>query len=344
MANVFSRGLWATSDGRATVMLSTAAEGSLSYAIQTINLSKTYKGGITALRGVNLEVPKGCCFGLLGPNGAGKSTLVKILLSIVRASGGTATLRGLDIRNARARQRVGYLPEGHRFPRYLTAEGVCRYFGQLAGLERARLAREVEEKLALVGLSEWKDTKVERFSKGMAQRVGVAQALLGDPEVVFLDEPTDGVDPVARQGLRHVIRRATEGGSTVFINSHLLAEIEVLCDEVAILDKGSVVQRGSVSELTALASGGKLQVRFRTGSLPDELWAKLAARQAEREPDGWFRIEVADEAEISSIIDALRGASVLVFAVEPRRMRLEDAFIELIGADRGMHVARGGTI
>jgi len=316
----------------------------LSYAIQTINLSKTYKGGITALRGVDLEVPKGCCFGLLGPNGAGKSTLVKILLSIVRPSGGTATLRGVDIRSAEARRRVGYLPEGHRFPSYLTAAGVCRYFAQLAGIEGERLAREVDDKLALVGLAEWKDTKVKSFSKGMAQRVGVAQALIGDPEVVFLDEPTDGVDPVARQGLRTVIRRATDGGATVFINSHLLSEIEVLCDEVAILDKGAVVQRGSVSELTALASGNKMQVRFRTGSLPDELWAKLAEHKAEREPDGWFRVEIEDEAEISAIIDALRSASVLVFAVEPRRMRLEDAYIELLGADRGMHVARGGTV
>jgi ABC-2 type transport system ATP-binding protein len=316
----------------------------LSYAIQTVNLSKTYKGGITALRGVDLEVPKGCCFGLLGPNGAGKSTLVKILLSIVRPSGGTATLRGVDIRSAEARRQVGYLPEGHRFPGYLTAAGVCRYFGQLAGLEGDRLAREVDDKLALVGLAEWKDTKVKSFSKGMAQRVGVAQALIGDPQIVFLDEPTDGVDPVARQGLRHVIRRATDGGATVFINSHLLAEIEVLCDEIAILDKGCVVRRGSVSELTAIGGGAKLQVRFRTGTIPDELWAKLAERKAEREPDGWFRVEVDDEAEISVIIDALRGASVLVLAVEPRRMRLEDAFIELIGADRGMHVARGGTI
>ncbi len=320
----------------------------MQHAIQTVNLSKSYKGGITALRGVDLEVPRGCCFGLLGPNGAGKSTLVKILLSIVRATGGSATLRGVDIRRSEARQRVGYLPEGHRFPAYLTAEGVCRYFGQLAGLAGDRLTREVDDKLALVGLSEWKDTKVKNFSKGMAQRVGVAQALIGDPEVVFLDEPTDGVDPVARQGLRTVIREATGRGSTVFINSHLLAEIEVLCDRVAILDKGTVKQRGTVSELIASASGTRVQVRFRTGPIADTLWAELAAklreRLLEREPDGGFRVEVDDEAEISAIIDTLRAAEVLVFAVEPRRMRLEDAFIELIGAGRGMHVARKGTI
>jgi ABC-2 type transport system ATP-binding protein len=316
----------------------------LQHAIQTHSLSKTYKGGVQALRGVDLEVPKGCCFGLLGPNGAGKSTLVKIMLSIVRATGGTATLRGIDIQSPSSRQRVGYLPEGHRFPNYLTAAGVCRYFGQLAGLSGDRLEREIDDKLGLVGLGEWKDSKVKTFSKGMAQRVGVAQALFGDPEVVFLDEPTDGVDPVARQGLREVIRKATDGGATVFINSHLLSEIEVLCDEVAILDKGAIVRRGSVSSLIQTAAGTKLEVRFRTGLMPEPIWANLSGRQAVREPDGWFRIEVGDEAEISAIIDQLRAASVLVFAVEPRRMRLEDAYIELIGTGRGMHVSRGGTI
>ncbi|PRP94163.1 Daunorubicin/doxorubicin resistance ATP-binding protein DrrA [Enhygromyxa salina] len=316
----------------------------MDYAIQTINLSKTYKGGVQALRGVNLEVPKGSCFGLLGPNGAGKSTLVKILLSIVRPSGGAATLRGVDIRKAAARRRVGYLPEGHAFPAYLTAEGVCRYFGQLAGLSGAKLEREVADKLALVGLSEWGETKVKEFSKGMAQRVGVAQALIGDPELVFLDEPTDGVDPVARQGLRSVIREVTTTGSTVFINSHLLAEIEVLCDDVAILDKGRVVQRGSVSELTSAATGAGLRIRCRTGPLPDAVWDQLAAREGEREPDGWFRVTVQDEAEISTIIDMLRAAEVMIYAVEPQRMGLEEAFIQLIGADRGLQVSRGGTV
>src|SRR5690606_25409101 len=313
-------------------VLRSRPRGALEYAIQTINLSKTYGGGIKALQGVDLEVPRGSCFGLLGPNGAGKSTLVKILLSIVRATGGTATLRGLGIRRAEARASVGYLPEGHRFPNYLTAAGVCRYFGQLGGLDGAKLEREVNDKLDLVGLSEWRDTKVKKFSKGMAQRVGVAQALIGDPEVVFLDEPTDGVDPVARQGLRAVIRKATDAGSTVFINSHLLAEIEVLCDYVAILGKGVVRQKGTVAEPTAAASGAKLQVRFHSGTIPEALWATLESRGAVREVDDWFRIELDEEAEISAIIDELRAAAVLVFAVEPRRMRLEDAFIELMGA------------
>ncbi|MFV8749060.1 ABC transporter ATP-binding protein [Nannocystaceae bacterium ST9] len=315
----------------------------MQYAIETRSLSKTYKGTVQALRGADLRVPTGCCFGLLGPNGAGKSTLVKILLSIVRPTSGDATLRGLPIASAEARRRVGYLPEGHRFPGYLTAAGVCRYFGALGGQRGEALERDVVAKLELVGLGEWRDVKVKEFSKGMAQRVGIAQSLMGDPEVVFLDEPTDGVDPVARQGLRFVIRQATERGATVFINSHLLSEIEVLCDRVAIMDKGAILQSGTVGELTAMASGSKLRVHFRTGTLPDETWAKLTARGATREPDGWFVIDLDREDEISAVIDELRAAAVLVFAVEPRRMNLEDAFIQMIGADRGLAVARGGA-
>lgn len=313
----------------------------MEFAIETRGLSKTYEGGVQALRGVDLQVPRGCCFGLLGPNGAGKSTLVKILLSIVRPTGGSASLRGLPISVPKARQKVGYLPEGHRFPPYLTAAGVCRYFGALAGLHGRELEREVAAKLELVGLGEWRDVAVKKFSKGMAQRVGVAQSLLGEPEVVFLDEPTDGVDPVARQGLRFVIRHATDRGATVFINSHLLSEIEVLCDRVAIMDKGSVLQAGTVAELTAGEAGSKLQVHFRTGTLPEALWSGLEGRGAKREPDGWFSIALEREEDISALIDELRAAAVLVFAVEPRRMKLEEAFIQMIGAERGLLVSRG---
>ncbi|MCA9684088.1 MAG: ABC transporter ATP-binding protein [Myxococcales bacterium] len=317
----------------------------MQHVIETQNLSKTYKGGVQALGGVDLQVPPGCCFGLLGPNGAGKSTLIKVLLGIVRPSGGNGKLRGIDIARAAARERVGYLPEGHRFPDYLTAEGVCRYFGALSGLRGQALERQVADKLELVGLSEWKDTAVKKFSKGMAQRVGVAQSLMGDPELVFLDEPTDGVDPVARQGLRYVIRKATEGGATVFVNSHLLAEIELLCDQVAILDKGKVLRQGTVSELTAGVAGAKLRVRVRCGPIPEELWAKLQeAHGAQTEPDKWFSVDLDDEDQTSTLIDELRSAAVPIFAVEPKRMNLEQAFIELIGADRGLHVSKGGTV
>jgi len=305
----------------------------MEHAIEIKALRKTYRGGVEALRGVDLDVPKGTCFGLLGPNGAGKSTLVKCLLGIVRASNGAASLLGKDYRNPEARRKVGYLPEGHRFPKYLTAEGVCRYFGGLAGYGGEELERQIEDKLTLVGLQDWRKEKVTKFSKGMAQRVGVAQSLIGDPDIVFLDEPTDGVDPVARQGLHHVIQQCTARGATVFINSHLLPDVEVLCDRVAILNKGQVLQQGSVSEITAMVGGKKgMRVRIRTSALPEEIWKKYETRDGVREPDGYFSIGVENEKGITPIIDDLRAANVDIYALEPVRVRLEQAFVELIGA------------
>jgi ABC-2 type transport system ATP-binding protein len=304
----------------------------LENAIETQSLSKTYAGGVLALDGVSLEVPRGCCFGLLGPNGAGKSTLVKCLLSIVHASAGSAMLRGVNIRSPRSRQHVGYLPEGHRFPKYLTAAGVCEYFGGLSGMGGAALKKDVAAKLELVGLSDWADTKVSKFSKGMAQRVGVAQSLIGDPELIFLDEPTDGVDPMAREGLRSVITDATTRGATVFINSHLLQEIEILCDQVGILNHGKLVEQGSVSEITAAMAGDRLQVRVRTDTIPAALWSTLEERGATKEPDGYFLIELDEETDIPALIDQLRAESVGVFAIEPRRLRLEEAFVAMIRA------------
>jgi ABC-2 type transport system ATP-binding protein len=257
------------------------------------------------------------------------------LLSIVRPSGGEATILGHDIRSPLARQSVGYLPEGHRFPQYLTARGVCRYMGRLSGLHGAVLDREVAAKLDLVGMSDWLDTKVSKFSKGMAQRVGVAQALLGDPEVIFLDEPTDGVDPIGRAGLHYVIREATKQGTTVFINSHLLAELEGLCDEVGILNQGELVEQGSVSDVTAAVAGDRLVVRVRTGDVPPEVWTALEGRGAKAEPDDYFSIELDDEAAIPVLIDELRGAGVAIYAIMPKRMQLEEAFVQIIAARGG---------
>lgn len=307
----------------------------LSLAIEVKDLRKVYRGGVEALRGVDLEVPKGCCFGLLGPNGAGKSTLIKVLLSIVRPTSGHATLLGKDIALAEAREGVGYLPENHRFPKYLTARGVCEYFGGLSGLSGPKLKKEIDEKLAWVGMTDWDKTKVSKFSKGMAQRVGVAQALLGKPKMVFLDEPTDGVDPMAREGLRNTIKQVTEAGTTVFVNSHLLSEIELMCDRVAILNQGQVMQAGTVAEVTSAVSGDALRVRFRTAELPKKVWKSLSKRGAKREPDSCFVIEVDDDEAISKLIDELRAEDVSIYAVTPERKRLEEAFLELIRAEGG---------
>ncbi|MGE0712399.1 MAG: ABC transporter ATP-binding protein [Planctomycetota bacterium] len=316
-------------------------------AIEVEGLRKVYRGGVEALRGVDLHVPAGCCFGLLGPNGAGKSTLVKALLGIVHATSGSARLLGRDHRSPAAREGVGYLPEGHAFPPYLTGFGVCRYFGRLAGLRGKELERDVAEKLALVGMADRAHLKVTQFSKGMKQRVGLAQALLGRPRLIFLDEPTDGLDPVGRTEVREVVRNVVAGGTTVFFNSHLLAEVEQVCDELAILSKGELLQRGTVDEVRARVGAGeqpgRLLVRVVAAALSDEVWAGLAARGAVREArrEGGregaaaFTVPLGGRAEIPGLIDELRAREVALYEVRPLERTLEQAFVALLrgGAD-----------
>ncbi|MEO6080582.1 MAG: ABC transporter ATP-binding protein [Steroidobacteraceae bacterium] len=304
----------------------------MDYAIETRDLSKTYNGRIHALKGINLRVRTASCFGLLGPNGAGKSTLVKTLLSIVHASNGAAQLLGRDHRDPAARKTVGYLPEGHRFPLYLTGRGVCQYFGQLAGLSGAELARDIDAKLALVTMSEWADTRVGKYSKGMLQRLGLAQAMLGNPAILFLDEPTDGVDPVGRFELRNLIRSIQASGTTIFLNSHLLSEVEEICDEIAILHRGSIMQQGSVASITASVGGhGKnCLVTFTTSPIAAELLLRLAPTATVHNDQRGFQVSLDSESGISALIDLLRQNRVDIFGIEQARIDLEDAFIELI--------------
>ncbi|MBN2498106.1 MAG: ABC transporter ATP-binding protein [Deltaproteobacteria bacterium] len=299
-------------------------------AVEIRGLAKTYRKGIRALDGVDLAVPRGCRFGLLGPNGAGKSTLVKILISAVRPSAGSARLLGQDIRKARARVRVGYLPESPRFPRYLDAMQVCAYHGRLAGLRGQALAREVERVIERVGLGEQRRTRVPALSKGMRQLLGVAQALLGSPQLLVMDEPTDGVDPIARQRLRDLFAELGRQGATLFINSHQLAEVEASCDRVAVLHRGRILSQGPVAEIAAAVSGGGLRIRFRTGALPEALWRSLAERGAIREADDRFSMPLPDEQAAQPLIDELRAAGVPVYAIEPQRRSLEEAFLSLI--------------
>jgi ABC-2 type transport system ATP-binding protein len=306
----------------------------MEYAIETRDLSKTYNGKIHALKGINLRVRAGSCFGLLGPNGAGKSTLVKTLLSIVHASSGTAQLLGKDYRDPASRRTVGYLPEGHRFPSYLSGRGACHYFGQLAGMAGEALARDTDTKLALLGMTEWADTKVSKYSKGMLQRLGLAQAMLGNPALLFLDEPTDGVDPVGRYELRNVIRSIQATGTTIFLNSHLLSEIEEICDEIAILHHGSIMQQGSVAEITASVSGGgnTCVVKFITSPIAAAVLAQLPAIITPLNEQRGFQISLESEAGISALVDILRQHQVDIFSIEQAKVHLEDAFIELIKA------------
>ena len=305
------------------------------HAIETRGLAKSY-GKLRALQPLDLKVRLGCCFGLLGPNGAGKSTLVKTLLGIVHATAGEASLLGRDWRQPESRRSVGYLPEGHRFPRYLTGREVCSYFGHLSGLSGAHLKHEIDKKLATVGMANWGDAKIPKYSKGMMQRLGLAQAMLGDPQLIILDEPTDGVDPTGRHEMRGVVREYAAANRTVFINSHLLSEVEVICDEIAILHKGKMIRHDTVSAIKASVEAGKTgtTVRFQTGPLSDATWQTLSAFKPEKQPDQWFTLTVADREGVNPIIDQLRRSGVPIYAIEPVRASLEDAFIEVI-TDQG---------
>lgn len=303
-------------------------------AIDVRSVSKIYRGRIHALKGAALQVKRGEIFGLLGPNGAGKSTLVKILLSIVRPTEASGTLLGQPLGRQSTLSQVGYLPEQAKFPDYLTGLEVLDYIGGLHRVPLSRRRSRGRELLDLVGLSDAGRRPLRTYSKGMKQRLGLAQALINDPELLFLDEPTDGLDPVGRRDVAQVMRRLRERGMTVFLNSHLLGEAEQLCDRVAILAKGQVVRQGTVAELTR--TGLRYEVRVQ-GALPDdaEVRAVLAPTQGQltyNPTTGGTVIALeADTAELlQPLIDTLRRRQVVIEAITPQRQSLEDYFIGVV--------------
>ncbi|MCY2959594.1 MAG: ABC transporter ATP-binding protein [Planctomycetota bacterium] len=297
------------------------------------DLRKVYKkpfekGGIAALDGVSLEVGRGTIFGLLGPNGAGKTTLVKVLLGLVRGHTGEARLFGLEPLDPRSRERVGYLPEAHRLPGHLTGRQLLRLFGRLSGRAPADVDSRVGALLERVGMEKAADRKVREYSKGMQQRIGLAQALVHSPDLVFLDEPTDGVDPVGRAQIRELVLELKRSGVTLFLNSHLLLEVELMCDRVVIMDKGRILREGTIADLTP-ATG---VVRFEIGAPRADLDRVLAGVGANLRVDGaTFQLAIGP-AELDSAIDRLRAAGVSIRAVEPRRLNLEEAFLDLVRA------------
>ena len=257
-------------------------------AIDLKHVAKVFRGRIHALQGVEMHVRRGEIFGLLGPNGAGKSTLVKIMMTVVRPTRAEGTVLGKPIGHKATLARVGYLPENHRFPRYLTARQTLQFFGALAKVDSATAKRRAGELLDTVGMTAWGDKKIATFSKGMLQRIGVAQALINDPDLIVLDEPTDGVDPVGRRDIRDVLIRLREQGKTVFLNSHLLSELEMICDRVAILVRGHVARQGTVEELTRAQQRYEIELVLPdpTGSRPQmlEILRKLGAAMSEKPP------------------------------------------------------------
>ena len=292
-------------------------------AIDTRELRKAY-GRTIALAGLTMRVERGEVFGFLGPNGAGKTTAVKLLLGLSSPTGGAAEVLGAPIGDRATRRRIGYLPELFRYQPWLRAREVLELHADLAGLPRPGRAAEIVTLLATLGLADRARDLVGTFSKGMQQRLGLAVALLGRPELVVLDEPTSALDPVGRSDVRRIIRAAASAGTTVFLNSHLLTEVERVCDRVAIVDRGRVVAAGAP---TALVAGHGARIRV-TG-LSTTARASLGRFGPIDVAGEWLSVDVAPES-VPDVVAAIVAAGARVHAVEPAGRTLEDRFLELI--------------
>lgn len=312
-------------------------------AIKVEGLRKVYSAGILgkkfqSLAGVNLEVHRGEVFGLLGPNGAGKTTLIKILLGIIRQTGGGASVLGEPAGSKEARKQIGYLPENLNFASHQTAQRVMRFYGRLSRMDEQRIRTRSQELIELVGLKGRDRELVTRFSKGMRQRLGLAQAMLHNPDLLILDEPTDGLDPVGRSQIRQLITLLRDQGKTVFLNSHILQEVELVCDRVAILVSGQLrgVGRprdlsdqfhGQLGESVTLELGGngkglaEVAERFegKLDALPNERWILV--------------VPVRTQADVDSLIDAVRYHSASIIRLERKRPSLEEVFLSMVGSE-----------
>src|SRR5437016_3033717 len=305
----------------------------MTVAIEIQNLTKDYEVGfwrkrkVRALDGLSLSVEPGQIFGFLGANGAGKTTTLKLLMGLIYPTGGTARILGRDIGDTSMHARIGYLPENPYFYDYLTAREFLNYCAQLFGQDRATRSRRTEEILARANLEKksW-DRQLRKFSKGMLQRVGLAQALVNDPEIVFLDEPMSGLDPVGRREVRDLIASLRAEGKTVFMCSHILSDIEVLCDSVAILKRGRLAHAGSLDELRARETSA---IEIIAAGADAPTMTQLLGNTATVTPTAsGLRIEVSDEKDVDAVIAALRRSNGKLVAVQPVRQSLEDLFLE----------------
>lgn len=298
------------------------------FAIDLQHVEKVYRGRVRALRGVAIQVHPREIFGLLGPNGAGKSTLVKIMMTVVRPTRAVGKILGSAVGHKPTLARIGYLPEHHRFPRYLTGRQVLTFYGALSGVDRATCKRRANELLGMVGMSKWADKKISTYSKGMMQRVGLAQALVNDPDLIVLDEPTDGVDPVGRREIRDVMLTLRDKGKTIMLNSHLLSEVETVCDRVSILVQGNVAMQGTLDDLTRDSRRYEISVQ---GESP--AWvAEHGELEARHGTNGQTTIILrsTEPADAQPIIDRLRQEQRTIVSVRPIRENLEDLFIRAV--------------
>ena len=301
-------------------------------AIRTRGLRKVF-GGKVAVRNLTLDVPRGEVFGFLGPNGAGKSTCVKMLLGLVFPTSGQADVLGRPAGEVKARSKVGFLPEHFRFYDWLTPAELLQLHGRLYGMQQGVLRERIPTLLDLVGLTPHREKRLQEFSKGMLQRIGLAQALLNDPELIFLDEPTSGLDPFGRRMVRDVIRAQRNRGATVLLNSHLLGEVEITCDRVAFLKDGEIVEtrtlEGEAKEQNA--------VLIRAGKVTADMVKTLAQwTSSARYEEGRLTFSLSSNATLPEVVRYLVSAGADIYEVAPQRVSLEERFLQLVGSDGGM--------
>ena len=309
-------------------------------AIEISGLEKTYRVGFwrkrpkRALYPLDLAVEEGEIFGFLGPNGAGKTTTLKILMGLVFPTAGSARILGMALDDPRMKAQIGFLPEQPYFYDYLTARELLVYYGQLSGVEAKKLPGEVDAALERVGLRDAAHLQLRKFSKGMLQRAGIAQAILHDPKVVFLDEPMSGLDPMGRRDVRNLIEELKSEGKTVFFSTHILSDAEALCDRVAIIHLGQLRGVGAVAELTA-GTAAQVEMVWAGTAAPASVKALSAeCHVAGDTVRGIFAAEKQDAA-----IDAIRRERLRLISVTPVRMSLEDYFLNQLGKNKGSSTA-----
>ncbi len=302
------------------------------YAIETNSLSKIYstsfgKKKVNALSEVSLKIPPGTIFGLLGPNGAGKTTFVKLLLGITYPTFGSGLLLNEPISNYNIKRKIGYLPENHRYPSYLKGREVLKFFGRLSGMAGKDLEIKIDELLETVDLSKWGNSKVKTYSKGMMQRLGLAQSLINDPDLIFLDEPTDGVDPIGRKEIRDILIELKSKSKTILLNSHLLSEVEMITDRVGILNKGKLLREGSVKELTEKKEEYNIRLSDKDIDINKFINQNVTLI---KNSDGSLSVKVDDVRSLNLLIDSFRKDGILIQEIELQKTSLEEMFITLI--------------
>lgn len=294
-------------------------------AIEVSNLTKIYNPGgrhpLTALAGVSFEVTQGTIFAVLGLNGAGKTTLVKVLLGLTRMTSGSAFLFGESVGARKFTRRVGYLPEMFKGEKSMTVEQLLRYIGEIGGVKGERLKTKITSLMEEFDLGSISHKKTGKLSKGTLTRLGIAQALIDEPELLFLDEPTDGLDPVWRKNIRELLLKLKNNGTTILLNSHLLSEVEIVADRVAIIQKGEILANGTVNELVKPINGYKVKTTRKPVSTSTYTFL---------EEDGLWACNVKDSAELESLMRILQSEGLPVLPVEPVRMSLEDIFISTL--------------